>query len=58
MKSIIMLLSVLIIFMTNPIKKGAKDIKLNKKYKVENTFSGNTSGEDSFHFIIVAVNYL
>jgi len=52
MKSIIMLLSVLIIFMTNPIKKGAKDIKLNKKYKVENTFSGNTSGEDSFHLII------
>ena len=37
-------------FNTNPTK--SKSIKLAKHYKVESTFSGDTSNKESFHLII------
>ncbi|MBV7269138.1 hypothetical protein [Winogradskyella luteola] len=52
MKTMYTLASVLFLFITNPTAKTSKDIRLDKKYKVESTFSGNTLGDDSFHLII------
>lgn len=52
MKFLYAFISVLFLCATNPIVSVKKEITIDEKYKVESTFSGNISGEDSFHLII------
>lgn len=50
MKYLLLPLLFLVASFSNPPKKGA--ISLSRNYKVENTFSGDTANDESFHLII------
>ncbi|WP_298952010.1 hypothetical protein [uncultured Nonlabens sp.] len=54
MKTTIQLLLAFVILTSfiKPDRNTANGFKIDQNYKVQGTFSGNTQGEDSFHFII------